>query len=1001
MKEFKNIEFSSDDIRIVYEGAIADELGRITREEMIDLLTDFAINNNIQKADDIIKMDDVLILKDHGAYKSFKDEISPRIQKRIDSFKEEQSSNHFNLKKLYIYEDILEAEYFIQFEDDTIKKISKDEALEEMKKYARENNLSVEQIEQMKIIEQIDKEQSLALNYQMLNQQSGDEDDDLAIAYFLIYQDQETGEIKGRIYYQNDTSEEKTETEIQEEIKRYMEENGFESEEELEKEGILVKVFPAIDNLDIEKFYYYFPNDDEENEEAKGMICYQDGTIEEVSKKELADKALSYMEANNIEELYELHQLGKLDKISEKEAKAILKKYNKSYNKQPEIGKIVFFSYINAKKEIVTRARVYYTDGNYTDISRSEAEEEILNIKKENKIKSTEQLFEENFLECVTADDLEHNHENYREQASNEKKKEHKIIKWISNKLKTNKIVKWISIGLATLIAMGTASCTYKLVQNSIIGNIKNQDNNEFVSDQDGNENVLNNDMEREDFSVYSYDELIQRCKTNPSRQNAMKTIYNFITAYNINSAYTYKEEESSTKLSHTLDEVSAMYLLYNNISPETVNEIYQQTNFTASQLRNDLINAQKQDSLAHNLQTSTLSKDHLFIEKKDKEFYNKYEKIFNKMNDTSNYEKKKEYKTAFYDTLRKDFSGMSTNSYKNIDSSKIVIVEFVDAMKRVKIDVDNKLTDQEEKYINGILENVVDQKIKDIATKQVARNIEETADYGDGKIIDTNPYYSEFKDAIVKELESKHAYYTTEENRDVTDYKRFKRNTKPKQDKKEETVEKEEPKVNHNQSTSTKKSSPIQSTSPSVPALTPTITDNIQPQEEIVEVKKRVEIIEEFSNEAPKRDKIDDNIEYPDSNDIVTPDDATEVVDTTIPPKNTLTPSIDTGIEEITPEDVNQTPDELIPSEIENSKVEFVSPDDAQTDDSMINETIIEFDSDKIDEYGNLNDQYTDVTTDLNTVYQTNNSEIIADYIINQMEQQTDSYVEEENLVK
>ena len=60
MKEFKNIEFSSDDIRIVYEGAIADELGRITREEMIDLLTDFAINNNIQKADDIIKMDDVL-----------------------------------------------------------------------------------------------------------------------------------------------------------------------------------------------------------------------------------------------------------------------------------------------------------------------------------------------------------------------------------------------------------------------------------------------------------------------------------------------------------------------------------------------------------------------------------------------------------------------------------------------------------------------------------------------------------------------------------------------------------------------------------------------------------------------------------------------------------------------------------------------------------------------------------------------------------------------------
>lgn len=1092
MEKFKNIEFYGDDIRIVRDGEIAEELGRITPDEMINILTEYAIENGIEEAAELLQTDK-LIIKDYDAYNEFQNAIEPEIQERIDSYKKEQenirlnvkklyitedttddtcyieyndgaikrtlnenaqeelaergytkeqidditehlskeeekkfieehgisnsqnaqdeNNHHLNIKKVYIHENILWADYFIQYEDDTIKKVSKEEALQEITKYAKENNLSDEEIEQKGILEEIDEGQLQELMKQ--SQQP------VVIDSFLIYEDLETKEIRGRIYYQDGTIEEKTEEEIQEAIQKYMEENNFESEEELEKAGILEKRLyeDDLDLSNIENFYYYFPNDDE-NEEAKGIICYKDGAIETVSKKELLDTINLYMEENDINDLDELIQKGKIDRLSEEEVYDLLDESKGKDNIKKEIGKIVFFSYVNANKEIVTRAMIYYTDGSSIEKSREEAEEEILKIKRANKIESTEQLFKEGFLECVTANDLYNNHENYQEEAKNYKrnKKKHHPLKWIINKLKTNKVVRWISISLASLLVLGAGAGTCKLIHNSIVGTMKNQNNLEDDNNQDKNEQEVNN-MEREDFSAYNYDELIQRCKTNPTRQAAIKTIYNFINDYNLNSAYTYKEEKSSAKLSHTVDEVSAMYLLYNDISAETINKIYQQTNLTASQLRNDLINAQKQDSLAHNIQTRTLSKDRLFIEKKDKDLYNKYEKIFIDMNNTSDYAKKKEYKKTFYDTVRKDLNGMSSNSYENVDSSKIVIKEFVDAMKRVKINVNNKLTDQEEKYIDGILENVIDQKIKDIDARQNARNIAESIYFGDELLPDPNPYYEEFKKAIITELESKGSYYTTEDNRDISSYKSFKTNTKPKKEdqeknKKEEKVNKE----NHTQTAPRKKeaqpqtqSTPTATTPQSNPEV-PANNDIPQQQETIIEENKakRIEIIEEIDDEGPRRDDVrdefdDDDFKNPDTNSIVTPDDALSILDDVRrPSKDHLNSNIiNTGIDEITSESINQNPTELIPSGMEDSTIEYVSPDEAQTNDGPLNETIVEFDSDKIDEQGNLSDQYTDVSTDSNAIYQTNNSEMIAEYLIAQMEQQADNYVEEDQLVR
>lgn len=292
-------------------------------------------------------------------------------------------------------------------------------------------------------------------------------------------------------------------------------------------------------------------------------------------------------------------------------------------------------------------------------------------------------------------------------------------------------------------------------------------------------ENRVDQPNVREDFSVYSYDELLQKCKSNNSRKEAMESIYQFMIDYNINSSYLYAEDNASQKLAHTVDEVAAMYLLYNDIDSDKVNEIFKTTEFNAQQLKNDFANAQRQDSFAHNIQKRTLNKSYLLVKEDAKQLYDKYEKLFMEMNDSSFDHKKMECIGKFYEMVRADFGGMATNDYSNLDSSKIIIKEFVDAMANVKVDIDNRLTEGEMNYINGYVEKVVDRKAQDIATRQTARNYEATISYGDSQeVVDINPYYSDFKNSLVEELQNRNAYYTNDADRDISNYDRYKRNT-------------------------------------------------------------------------------------------------------------------------------------------------------------------------------------------------------------------------------
>ena len=534
-------------------------------------------------------------------------------------------------------------------------------------------------------------------------------------------------------------------------------------------------------------------------------------------------------------------------------------------------------------------------------------------------------------------------------------------------------------------------------------------------------ENRVDQPNVREDFSVYSYDELLQKCKSNNSRKEAMESIYQFMIDYNINSSYLYAEDNASQKLAHTVDEVAAMYLLYNDIDSDKVNEIFKTTEFNAQQLKNDFASAQRQDSFAHNIQKRTLNKSYLLVKEDAKQLYDKYEKLFMEMNDSSFDHKKMECIGKFYEMVRADFGGMATNDYSNLDSSKIIIKEFVDAMANVKVDIDNRLTEGEMNYINGYVEKVVDRKAQDIATRQTARNYEATISYGDSQeVVDINPYYSDFKNSLVEELQNRNAYYTNDADRDISNYDRYKRNTQVDSSMKEVAEEKTETTIASTKST-------VSNTAPKpTPSPEPTVVENVQPEQveevkleqviEEVECERRKEEVlieeEEMVDRIPRDEveirvpeqipNVDDFIDFPEvpsEDEIVIPDER---------PKPDVLPEENTGIDEFTPDEIPPVEEDeleqVIPSGIDDFTIEFVTKGEENIQNSeevSFDESVIQLDAEKVDENGNLSEEYTDLSTSEVPTESTMSNEEKVDFIISQMEQEAAEYIEEYQLVK
>ena len=112
------------------------------------------------------------------------------------------------------------------------------------------------------------------------------------------------------------------------------------------------------------------------------------------------------------------------------------------------------------------------------------------------------------------------------------------------------------------------------------------------------------------------------------------------------------------------------------------------------------------------------LFKANMFTSQEGFDFYNKYDTLFTEMNSNDSKEVKQEYMIKFYDMVRKDFSGID-NNYENIESYKLSVLEFIEAMKNMNITVDNQFNKEENDYFEGLYDQIIDKKIDEIVKIQ------------------------------------------------------------------------------------------------------------------------------------------------------------------------------------------------------------------------------------------------------------------------------------------
>lgn len=807
----------------------------------------------------------------------------------------------------------------------------------------------------------------------------------------------------------------------------------------------------GLNNNSIGKIVKYSFIDEYDEIRTCAVIFYTDGTVRNVSNTEADELFAKFAFQYGVKEIgLRNKELGFYDEVN---GKTLVEEFTK-YRKEAMEGNQVLNDYLFNNKEKNSNSNsinpIAVTNTGANNKNNANSTNKSTN-NKNNANGTSKSTNNKNNANSTNKGTNNKNNTNGTNKGTNKSKKAAKktkgkkpsYIKKLINKFMKFSLVQRIAIGLGTLVFMIGG---FKLGQKLFTHNVPKD--NDTTTEANSNSNTNNIDVKednntREDFSEYTYQQLAKKCKKNIHRKEAIGTMYDFINNYNHTIGYTYKETKSDIRAAHTMDEVAAMYLVYNEIDPDIIHEIFKTTELNAKDLREKLISAQYQDTLAHNIQTRTLDKADLFTKQADKDLYNKYEKLFIDMNESFD-DEKKNFKEKFYDMVREDLPGMATYNYKNVDSSKVIIKEFMDAMENVNIETKNSLSNQEKNYINGIMANVVDKKLQTIATRQAARNIEMTMDYN-SQITDQEPYYSDFKNAIVAELTNENAYYTTDENRDISYYKTFAKNTMRNSDKKEEQNTQEVANNNTNTNsqansnnnsnnynttqtantsssatnsyansnasaaantnsntnagtTSTANTNNNSSNSMSTPTTPNNQTYEGKMDEEIIiedEMLARVEkdIIdvepEKFVNELEPERTLDDmdldHHPYPPLNEDSSFD-------------------VDTGIDEITPDDIlpeekpSDNIEDLIPDEIKDFTVveDEIQPEDNQVD---INDNVVNIDQDKVDENGNLNDQYTNVSTDQNVQENQMSNEEIVDEIIRQMEQDASEYINENNL--
>ena len=330
-----------------------------------------------------------------------------------------------------------------------------------------------------------------------------------------------------------------------------------------------------------------------------------------------------------------------------------------------------------------------------------------------------------------------------------------------------------IAIGVASLSAGILLLCgAIKLFKKEENSNVKLKSNSSSQTDSSSTKDTNNEQNNKLSFvhSEELNEFLLKVRESNESRYNFYKSVNDTLGLYNLVDSFILRDPDKETRLAHSIEEIEAEYLLYNDVSGEEIHKIFGNTRLEQEELVINFENAMKEDAHYHNLHhTGIYDKSQLLRDEKSRAIYSKYYFLFSNMNSVSYKEEKKAYMKKFYDMVRKDL-GIAAKA--TLDSSKLVILEFIRAMENMNITVENSFTKEEKDYIDNMYNKYIVDKFSNIARTQNARVIIES----DNSKIEEETSLKKFEELEVNELTNSCAYYL--DRRDITNYDSYIRNT-------------------------------------------------------------------------------------------------------------------------------------------------------------------------------------------------------------------------------
>ena len=286
----------------------------------------------------------------------------------------------------------------------------------------------------------------------------------------------------------------------------------------------------------------------------------------------------------------------------------------------------------------------------------------------------------------------------------------------------------------------------------------------DITQKQQAFEKELQNDMNNEDNEnedkISNYDDIykaLYNANINTDKKKAISGIWKYILNYNCSVAKNHLGDNSSTRLGLKWNEAVAQYLAYNNLSQQSINNIFDTYKFDSDVFIDAYKSGFDQEVLAHTVQVEPLNKSKIIKNSKGKKFYEKYETIVIYYNSNSKDKEKLEYAEKFYKELKKDFDFDKENT-KDIEKYKLSIMPMIKAMDKMtsNLNLNNKLSKSEQEYFNKLSSaNMIKSKFKNIESKLTAYQIANQALDEENHEIS----YKDLKKLAIKELKHEDAY--------------------------------------------------------------------------------------------------------------------------------------------------------------------------------------------------------------------------------------------------